>query len=124
MSDSYQTKPEDRLLRWLHPGQFNWEENRPTSAAFKDREMSVDILSMTTVSESYERATKLGKNAVASFSYQQAVELGLEVKHDPIEGNDAHALVLGKKTNSIAKKLASMCQVEVYPPEHLSKQIE
>ena len=121
MSDSHQTKPEDRLLRWLHPGQFNWEENRPTSAAFKDPEMSVDILSMTTVSESYERARKLGKNAVASFSYQQAIELGLEVKHDPIEGNDAHALVLGKKTNSISKKLARSCQVEVYPPENVSK---
>lgn len=118
MLDSHQTKPEeDRLLRWLHPGQFNWEEKRPTSAAFKDEEMSVDILSMTTVDESYERAKKIGKHAVVSLGFQQVLDLGLEVKHDPIEGNDAHALILGKKTKSIAKKLASSCQVEVYPPE-------
>jgi hypothetical protein len=45
------------------------------------------------------------------------MELGLEVKHDPIDGNEAHALVLGKKTNAIAKKLANICQVEIYPPE-------
>jgi hypothetical protein len=115
MPDFHQIKPEDRLLRWLHPGQFNWVENRPTSAAFRDEEMSVDLLSMTTVSESYERAKKIGKNAVASLSCQDIFEIGLEIKYNPIEGNDAHTLVLGKKTKSISKQLASKSQIEVYP---------
>jgi hypothetical protein len=118
MSESPELHPEDRLLRWLHPGQFHPTEKRPTSAAFKDDRMSVDILSMTTVEESYERAQKIGKNAVASIEYQRIIELGLEVKYDPIEGNDAHALVLGKKTGSISKKLAMECKVEIYPPEN------
>ncbi len=120
MPDSHQIKPEDRLLRWLHPGQFNWVENRPTSAAFKDEEMSVDILSMTTVAESYERAKKIGKNAVASLGCQDVLDLGLEIKYNPIEGNDAHTLILGNKTKSIARKLASKCQIEVHPPENNS----
>jgi hypothetical protein len=117
MSESLEIKPDDRLLRWLHPGQFDPKENRVTSAAFKDPQMSVDILSMTTVDESYQRAEKQGKNAVVSFSYQQVKDLELEVKHDPIDGNNAHALVLGNKTKSIARKLAKACNVEVYPPE-------
>jgi hypothetical protein len=102
----------------LHPGQFDWNENRATSAAFKDPQMSVDILSMTTVDESYQRAEKQGKNAVVSFSYQQVKDLELEVKRDPIDGNEAHALVIGNKTKSIARKLANACRVEVYPPEN------
>jgi tRNA(Leu) C34 or U34 (ribose-2'-O)-methylase TrmL len=118
MSDSLEIQPDDRLLRWLHPGQFDWEENRATSAAFKDPQMSVDILSMTTVDESYQRAQKQGKNAVVSFTYQQVKDLELEVKHDPVDGNNAHALVLGNKTKSIAKKLAQACKVEIYPPEN------
>lgn len=72
MTEVYQVKPDDKLLRWLHPGQFNWEENRPTSAAFKDENMSVDIL--------------------------------------------CHALIIGKKTKSIAKFLAENSEVEIYPP--------
>jgi hypothetical protein len=117
MSDSHQINSDDRLLRWLHPGQFNWPEKRPTSAAFRDEEMSVDILSMTTVDESYQRAKKIGKNAVVSLGYQEVVELELEVKHNPIAGNNAHALIVGKKTKSVSRKLANMCQVEIYPPE-------
>ena len=117
MSESFEIQPDDRLLRWLHPSQFNWSENRATSAAFTATEMSVDILSMTTIDESYRRAKKQGKNAVVSLSYQQVKDLELSVKRDPIDGNDAHALVLGKKTKSIAKKLANVCEVEIYPPE-------
>ncbi len=116
MAELYQVKPSDKLLRWLHPGQFNWEENRPTSAAFKDPEMSVDILCLTTIEESYIRAKKIGKNAVVSIQAQWIIEKGLEVCHEPIEGNYAHALILGKKSNSIAKFLANNCEVEIYPP--------
>jgi hypothetical protein len=118
MSEPLELKPDDRLLRWLHPGQFDWNENRATSAAFKDPQMSVDILSMTTIDESYQRAEKQGKNAVVSLSYQQVKDLGLEVKHDPIDGNNAHAVVIGEKKKSMARKLANACTVEIYPPEN------
>ncbi|WP_392532581.1 hypothetical protein [Nostoc sp. C117] len=116
MAEPYQVKPSDKLLRWLHPGQIHPEENRPTSAAFRDFEMSVDILSLTTIEESYNRAKKIGKNAVVSIKAQLIIEKGLEICHEPVEGNDAHAVVLGKKTNSIAKFLANNCEIEIYPP--------
>jgi len=116
MAEVYQVKPDDKLLRWLHPGQFNWEEKRATSAAFKDDRMSVEILSLTTIEESYNRAKKQGKNAVASIKARLVLEKELEVCHDPTEDNYAHALVLGKKTKSIYKFLAENSEVEIYPP--------
>ncbi|MEH1862081.1 MAG: hypothetical protein V7L21_29675 [Nostoc sp.] len=78
--------------------------------------MSVDILSLTTIEESYTKAKKIGKNAVVSIKAQLVIEKGLEVCHEPVEGNHAHAVVLGKKTNSIAKFLANNCEIEIYPP--------
>lgn len=115
MAEVYKVKPSDKLLRWLHPGQFDWEENRATSAAFKDDDMSVDILCLTTIEESYNRAKKIGKNAVVSIEAQLAIEKGLEVYHSPREDNYAHGSVAGKKTKSIAKFLAQNCEVEIYP---------
>lgn len=117
MAEPYQVKSSDKLLRWLHPGQFNWEENRPTSAAFKDDEMSIDILCLTTIEESYNRGKKIGKNAVVSITAYLVMEKGLEICHSPVEGNDAHGLILGKKTKSIAKFLANNCEVEIFPPD-------
>ena len=83
MDQIYQVKPSDKLLRWLHPGQFNWAENRATSAAFRDDDMSVDILCLTTIEESYSRAEKIGKNAVVSLKAQLALDKGLEICHRP-----------------------------------------
>jgi len=91
MGQCYQVQPSERLLRWLHPGQFNWEEKRPTSAAFKDSYMSVDICQLTTVDDSYERGKKIGKNAVASFSAEEVLNREQEVVYCPtqvIEGSD------------------------------------
>ena len=117
MAEPYQVKPSDKLLRWLHPGQFDWEENRPTSAAFKDPEMSVDILNLTTIEESYTRAQKIGKNAVVSIEARLIFEKGLEIYHKPIEGNGAHAIVVGTKSKSLARFLAINCEINIYPPK-------
>ncbi len=74
MRDHYQVQPDDKLFRWLHPGQFKWDETRPTSAAFQDPYMSVDIATLTTLQKSYERAQKIGKNAVVSFTAKVAFD--------------------------------------------------
>jgi hypothetical protein len=58
MSEPLELKPDDRFLRWLHPGQFDWNENRATSAAFKDPQMSVDILSKQWMRAINERKTR------------------------------------------------------------------
>ncbi|MEW6492331.1 MAG: hypothetical protein AB1589_07440 [Cyanobacteriota bacterium] len=116
MSEIYEVQPSDILLRWLHPGQFKWDEGRATSAAFRDEEMSVDILCLTTLEESYARAKKINKNAIASLKAQFVLEKGLKVIHSPIEGNYAHAIVLGKKSGSILKFLVKNSKIEIYPP--------
>jgi len=132
-------------LRWLHPGQFDWTEMRPTSAAFKDPYMSVDLACLTTLEESYERGKLMNKNAVASLMTEQAFEKAQTVQHCPTQiceaagelvcitdtecrayqadglsralrcTNSAHGCVIGNKTSSVARFFAKNAKVEIYP---------
>lgn len=147
MTANYQVQPVDKLFRWLHPGQFKWDEMRPTSAAFRDRYMSVDIAELTSLHTSYERAKKARKDAVASFKAQLAFELKQKIYHCPTQiceatnesvcmvdvecraykddasvqeltcTNAAHGCVVGNKTNSVIKSFAKTCDVEILPPK-------
>jgi hypothetical protein len=147
MTQIHQVQPSEKLFRWLHPSQFKWDEGRPTSAAFKDPYMSVDIACLTSLEESYKRAKKINKNAVVSIVVQQAFDKTQKVHHCPskicessgssvcvtdeccpaYQGdrlsnklvciNDAHGCVVGEKKNSIAKFFAKECTVEIYPPK-------
>jgi len=142
-------EPQDKLLRWLHPSQFKWDEERPISAAFKDDYMSVDVAKLTTVQESYDRGKKYGKNAVVSLkaeivqqrqqkihycptsirkevepetnvctTNQECKTYQQDISQDDLKViNDAHACVIGKKPNSIAKFFAKNAEVEIYPPD-------
>lgn len=74
---------DEKLYRWLHPSQFKWDEKRPTSAAFKDPYMSVDRSSLTTLSESYERAKTYKKTAVVAILAEIAYKKELEVSCCP-----------------------------------------
>ncbi|MEM6433460.1 MAG: hypothetical protein AAF773_06335 [Cyanobacteria bacterium P01_D01_bin.115] len=85
MVEKYTVEDSDKLYRWLHPGQFKWDEGRPTSAAFKDPYLSIDIECLTSLQESYERAQKRGKNAVASISVEQAYQKAQKVVHCPTQ---------------------------------------
>lgn len=144
----HQVQKEDKLFRWLHPGQFKWDEKRPTSAAFQDPYMSVDIACLTSLQESYERAKKNNKDAIASIVAQQAFDKNQKVHHCPSQVckdsgsnicmtdencpvyqndgspnnlvyiNDAHGCVVGDKKRSIAKFFAKECKVERYPPPY------
>lgn len=147
MTQTYQVQQPDKLLRWLHPGQFKWDEMRPTSAAFQDPYMSIDIACLTSLQESYGRAQKIGKNAVASILAKQAFEKSQKVHHCPTEicessgdnicitdpgcpayqsdgmsssrlcVNSAHGCVVGEKKKSVARSFAKECEVEIYPPQ-------
>ncbi len=83
MTDNQEIEPSDTLYRWLHPSQYHWEKRRPTSAAFTNTYMSVDISKLTTLEESYERAKKYDKNAVVSFEAKIAMEKEQEIVHCP-----------------------------------------
>jgi hypothetical protein len=151
MTEIHQVQPSDKLFRWLHPSQFNWNEMRPTSAAFKDSYMSVDIACITTLEESYKRGRLINKNAVASITVAQALEKAQRVHHCPtlceISGNrvcitdagcrayqangltkeltctnPAHGCVVGDKSKPVAKFFAKNATVEIYPPQVASDQ--
>ena len=147
MTENYQVQPDEKLFRWLHPSQFVWEEQRPTSSGFSNEYLSVDIAELTNVKESYERAKKNGKNAVVSFEAKLALDMNQKIYHCPIHicqetsepvcavdngcsaykddavsrklncTNPAHGCVIGKKTKAVKTKFAKSCKVEIFPPQ-------
>jgi len=117
----YNFLPDDDLYRGIHPTWWSVTDKRPTSAAFKDPELSVDWCKYSSLQESFERYKRLfglDTAAIVSFKVQNAENLGQEVKHDPdeINGeyNEAHTLVSGKKTKKIARQFARE-YAQVYP---------
>src|SRR3990170_1644051 len=91
----------DDLYRRIHPLQVR--DGRPTSAAFTDPELSVDLARLTTPEHSLSGHATHG---LASITAGHARSLRQDVFHEPLETNPAHALVRGKKTPSIARSLA------------------
>jgi hypothetical protein len=92
------------LLRRIHPSQVVPDGNagsamRPSSAAFKDPNLSVDAEPML-IALGLDWKFSLKDNPAYSlvrFPAGAAREKGLAVIHKPIEENDAHTEVVGKK---------------------------
>jgi len=80
------------------------KEGKLSSAAFSNYEMSVDRGDMCSATQTQARKSAWIK--VASFSHTVPQALNQEIKHDPKPDNNAHTLVIGKKTNSIRRKFA------------------
>lgn len=90
------------LHRRVHPT-FVRPDGSISSQAFRDSEMSVDRAKYSTVEVTLRGYENFGLTAlVTSF----AREVGQEVVDDRTMLNLAHALVKGKKTKPIARKLA------------------
>jgi hypothetical protein len=113
------------LLRRIPPRHFSSDESgqvRPSSAAFEDHPdgspMSVilaDILAATG-RNSIEVLVGLTGFALASITVGVVRENGQGVMRDPTPDEPAHALVFGKKTHSIRKKLARSARWVIPPP--------
>ena len=88
------------LWRRIHRSYF--QQGRVISAAFKDPEMSVDIASLQQDMSATMIDTSVG---VSAISCSDAEAEGQTVVRAPIEGNDAHALVLGEKPTPVARAL-------------------
>jgi hypothetical protein len=97
------------LHRRIHPT-FIRPDGRISSQAFTDPELSVDRGLYRDVAETLMNCDGFG---VAVFLARSARELGQEVRADPQLLNKAHALVVGKKTKSIARRLARSSQWKV-----------
>jgi hypothetical protein len=102
------------LLRRIRPDQIVDDKNlgarRPSSAAFKDPAMSVDAEPILR-QHGHDWTFSLREHAgysLARFSAGAARSKTLAVVHKPEPGNPAHTEVTGKKTQGIAKHLATV----------------
>jgi hypothetical protein len=106
----------ESLWRGIHKFQIKPNSDgtyRPSSGAFKSTDLSVDIASKTTPEKSIKNFA-----ALSGFLAAVPIKLGYPVVEDPIEGNDAHALIKGNITKTHAKKIANSSKwiVEPEPP--------
>jgi hypothetical protein len=107
---------DEQLLRRIRPDQIvddgNTGKRRPSSAAFKDPEMSVDAESILK-SRGFDYRFSLSKYAgysLARFTAAAARAKNLNVEHQPEAENPAHTVVIGKKIQGIANYLVSACE--------------
>jgi hypothetical protein len=111
----------DRLFRRVSPNQLRFEQGvwRPTSAAFKTFEMSVNIESLmieqgrppedTLTDHPGEYLTAITAGSVRPYGYP--IVKDTESPNDP-----AHGLVLGKKTGAFANAMVRGHKWIVEPP--------
>ena len=106
-------EPNDDLYRGIRPEWWSYSDNRPTSAAFNDYDMSVDWSKYSSSKQSFERYIRLSGLDTAtliSIKVKAAENLAQEVVWNPCEikgeYNHSHTLIKGKKTKSIARKFA------------------
>lgn len=100
----------EMLWRRVHPDHYLG--GRITSAAFKHHEMSVDVARVRedmrlTLNDGTTRKPAVG---VLSLNSTVAYDNGLTVEADPIEGNEAHALVVGRKSPPVITALKAALQ--------------
>lgn len=111
------------LYRRVRNDQWNWSKRRPSSAAFDDSgdgtPMSVALDSLLREagrcpSDLLEGHPRFG---LVSFTAKQARALSLSITASPpVSGDPAHGWVAGKKTKSMRKKLAELCEIVNVPP--------
>lgn len=95
---------EDILFRRIHPKLIH-PDGTISKGAFRDTELSVDLARRTTPERALARAKGPGYG-LAGFSVAFARTLKQQVEHAPVPFNHAHALVVGEKPLSIARKFA------------------
>ncbi len=108
-TSEYIISPDEFLLRRIPLVPSHISQGRITSAGFKTHSdedgLSVDIEKLVKdISQQFNSNTE----TIARILAEIPMNLGYSCKHDPIEGNSAHALIVGN-TKPIAKKLAMLC---------------
>jgi hypothetical protein len=100
---------------WRGISEFQIKRNpdgtyRPSSGAFKSTDLSVDIASKTTPEKSVRNFA-----ALSGFLAEVPIKLGYPVIEDPVEGNDAHALIKGKIKQGHAREIANASEWVIEP---------
>lgn len=125
MSDDRSIADATDLFRRVHPDQVVWDENesrlRPTSAAFRDTEMSVHLGDMLAV-DGTSPATVLDRlpwHQLAAFDAGFARDEEQMLVRSPTPEDSSHGDVIGTKTRARGNRFAKRCRWEVLRPEML-----
>ena len=120
------TIPDDAdLWRRIHPKQVTIDKNskrrRPSSAAFKDPKMSVALAHIVIESgDTAETCLPDYKDfglASITAGLARSSEPAQIVCRDPTPDQQAHALVVGRKTDSVRRRFAVNAQWVIEPPD-------
>ena len=110
------------LYRAIHPNFWNYEEDRPTSALFKDSKgVSVDRDGNRNEDEAIEFLLAERRNyGTGKLNAGQTGDVGTYLKPDKTPKNDFHALIFETETkiqlsNGKAKKLSRMIIIITSP---------
>jgi hypothetical protein len=107
---------DDILYRRLTTEQVSEPRDFPNSNAFSLRSgeagLSVDIARLTTVEECLAHGNRAGLG-LAELPASIPRSHGLTVRHDPIPGNAAHALIEGPISMSIRRQLSRASKIIV-----------
>jgi len=110
------------LYRAIHPSFWNYEEDRPTSALFKDRKgVSVDRDGDRSEDDAVNFLLNSRQNfGAGKLNAGQTRNIGTYLKPDKTPENDFHALILESESkvqlsNSKAKKLSRVVTI-INPP--------
>lgn len=110
-TDDHSIGDECELYRRVHPFQVVDDENtgakRPSSAAFSDPELSVDLKRTLEVNGlDWRFCLKVhAQHSLVTFPAGAARAAKQQLVLDPLDDNPAHTLVVGKKTQSVRNAL-------------------
>lgn len=101
-------KDEDELYRRIHPDQIKC--GKISSAAFKQKtpDLSLSIARLTTPGKVLQGYPRHGLGGLIAGIFRKEK---LEVFHAPVPCNYAHAIVYGKITDSMAKRIANAAKL-------------
>ena len=99
---------DDELYRRIHPDQI--KHGKISSAAFKQKtpDLSVSISRLTTPEKVLHGYPRHGLASLVAAIFRKE---NLEVYHAPAPCNYAHAIVYGKITESMAKRIADSAKL-------------
>lgn len=111
----------DKLYRRIAPGHAT-AEGDVLSQAFKYRGKPADRVSINLARLSNTDATAMRDekpgSGVGELTAGAVRAIGLDVRHEPLPENYAHALILGAKTNSHCKQLARATKIVIQPDQN------
>jgi len=123
--DDLTIEDDTELLRRIPPIHFHQESDgylRPSSAAFENHpsggSMSIIITNALEKLDTQLKRMLIGHDdyGVVSFTAGLARKFGQKIVRDPVDGEPAHGLVVGKKTGSVKRNLYKGCRWVVPPP--------